>query len=371
MKTLLLVAGLMMALSPTVYAREEFEAFDNITMDEERAEAQAEAYEDAQAAQEGPWVPAEAIDLSTGDSRLGKAHNGAFRRRPAVRLFMDKVEGEPGSYYGVLFQYASLPSVLPRYAAARTRLNKVLGFLNRIGTKISLYKFTPAAESGSYEMHTLRVSNGRIEAAAQSNPPILVLAKDIKIHDPLGGAKIMINGKKKYSFPKDDGFWFKGIQYDLTRAVYRLADLDSTWRKKYLRGPYLAAYAKLDDLALTLASGSDGDSATFSVDPKFADVPVKKREKIYTNPKSAHIKGNFSVTQPLPGMFVLATKGDGQEGKEHVVNRIGLFIDIFDATRSLNQDVVELAFINPDDPKDFLMYYEHPDNGEGDDLVQK
>ena len=47
---------------------------------------------------------------------------------------------------------------------------------------------------------------------------------------------------------------------------------------------------------------------------------------------------------------------------QHVTNRIGLFIDIFDATISRNEDVVELALVNPNNSRDFLMYYEHPDN---------
>ena len=48
-----------------------------------------------------------------------------------------------------------------------------------------------------------------------------------------------------------------------------------------------------------------------------------------------------------------------------VKDRIGLFIDILDATKALNQDVVKFTLINPEDLSDFLMYYEDPENGEG------
>ena len=58
-----------------------------------------------------------------------------------------------------------------------------------------------------------------------------------------------------------------------------------------------------------------------------------------------------------------ATDSDDKT-KEEVEGRICLFIDVFDASAALNQKVVEIAFINPKDPEDFLMYYEHPDNAD-------
>ena len=51
---------------------------------------------------------------------------------------------------------------------------------------------------------------------------------------------------------------------------------------------------------------------------------------------------------------------------------MALFLDVFDASKTkLKQDVVELVFVDSKDTKDFLMYYEHPDNGEGKSLERK
>jgi hypothetical protein len=66
-------------------------------------------------------------------------------------------------------------------------------------------------------------------------------------------------------------------------------------------------------------------------------------------------------------MFIFKSVDAEESTKKIVEGRIGLFIDIFDATKSLNQDVVELCLIDSENPEDFLMYYEHPDNGEGSD----
>jgi hypothetical protein len=371
MKTLLLFAALTALgaapMAHAVDAASDIEGIERITLEQEQEEAREEALEEAENnATPAQWVPSDAIDLSVGGSRLGKGHFGFLFARPAVRLYAAKVEGEPGSYWGVLFQYASIPAIFPQYAAARTvpALNKVIGYLNKIGSRVQVFKIVPSAEPGKYEMLAARVVDGEIKAPATANPPVLTLARSIKREDPLAGATIHIGGKKKYSFPRR-GLLPKGFQYSLAAIAYKAARLESTWRMDWLPGPYLTAYGKLDDVSLTLAGTNENATATFSVDAKFAKDKIKDREKLYTSPKSAHILGSFAVTRAVPGMFLLAPLGTGQQGAEHVTSRIGLFIDVFDARKALCQDVVEIAFANPDDPKDILMYYEHPDNGEG------
>lgn len=94
-------------------------------------------------------------------------------------------------------------------------------------------------------------------------------------------------------------------------------------------------------------------------------LPKAERAKMFTNKQSAFLKGNFSVSEPRDGMFLFNTVKATKSTKAIVEGKIGLFIDIFDATKALGQDVVELCLINTDDPKDFLMYYEDPANGEG------
>jgi hypothetical protein len=156
-----------------------------------------------------------------------------------------------------------------------------------------------------------------------------------------------------------------GIQYSIANATYTRVGLDSTWRKEFLPGPYLSAYARNNDEVLTLRKTRKGEYMNFILNPEMADKKPKSREKMFTNKKSAFLKGNFESIEAADGMFLVKPM-EATAATVNVLNgRIGLFIDIFDATKALNQDVVELVFVNTEDPEDFLMYYEHPENGEG------
>ena len=144
-----------------------------------------------------------------------------------------------------------------------------------------------------------------------------------------------------------------------------MADLKSTWRNQYLTGNYLATYGKETDIVLTLKSGGGTMSAEF-LDPNPNQVDLATRRQQFTNPKSAEIQGKFTVVQPDDGegVFVFAPV-DSPRGAEHVQAKLGVFIDVFDATESLGLDVVEIALVEASGSTDFLMYYEDPRNGEG------
>jgi hypothetical protein len=83
------------------------------------------------------------------------------------------------------------------------------------------------------------------------------------------------------------------------------------------------------------------------------------------HPDSAFLKGEFTISEPRDGMFLYHSVNADNKTNDVVKNKIGLFIDVFDATKSLGQDVVELALIDSEKPADSLMYYEDPENGEG------
>jgi hypothetical protein len=309
------------------------------------------------------------IDLE--GTRLGQTDHKFFRRgadQAAVRIYVHPIENEPGSYSVVLFEYAPLMTIAPQYVASRNlpAANKVIGYLNKIGQRISAHKMVPTQQRGLYELYPLRVEGSAIIADFKAQPYVLKLANEIVPVDPLGGAKITLKGEDKtlISFPKDGAI--TGAEYTLAKTAYEKAKLDSTWRKHYLKGAYLAAYGKLDDVVLKLSSPGGQDTATFVNNNHLFKMSRKRRAAIFTHPSSALIEGTYSVSEPMDGMFILQPAQEGLPGAEHAVGRIGLFIDVFDATKSLNQDVVEVAFINPHDPEDFLMYYEHPENGEGE-----
>lgn len=309
------------------------------------------------------------IDL-TG-TRLGQTDHKLFRRgadQAAVRIYVHPLENEPGSYSVVLFEYAPLMTIAPQYVASRNlpAANKLIGYLNKIGQRISAHKMIPTQQRGTYEIYPLRVEGRTITADLRAQPYVLTLANQIIPVDPLAGAKITLKGEDKtlISFPKEGAL--TGAEYALAKTAYEKAKLDSTWRKHYLTGAYLAAYGKLDDVVLKLSSQGGQDTATFINNNHLFRMSRKRRAAIFTHPSSALLEGTYAASEPMDGMFLLHPMQDGLPGAEHVVGRIGLFIDVFDATKSLNQDVVEVAFINPHDPEDFLMYYEHPENGEGE-----
>lgn len=308
------------------------------------------------------------VDSDLSGTRLGEAHyqerQGGLRK-PAIRIYLRKAEGDAGAYYAVLIQYANLPTIMPQYLAARTLpvANQLIGYLNHITDQILIYKVTPGSLQGHYQMRPVTVTGNAIKVAEGSKPRLLILSRDATAADPLSGAAISSStpNEPEIRFPKaGDG----GIQYRLASLTYQKAKLESTWRENFLAGPYLAAYGKLDDEVLRLESKDGQHAANFFINPKFANVPMRKRQAVFTHPGSAFLSGNYQVSEPVNGMFLLTPTQDAQPGSEDLGRRIGMFIDIFDATKSLNQDVVELVFVNPSNPQDFMMYYEHPENGD-------
>ena len=293
------------------------------------------------------------------------------KRNRAVRIYLNEIEGEKGSYHCILLEYVNLVKMAPKYIASNKmpRTSKVVGFLNQITKRITVYKVFPGAEEGTYEMQKIKVAHDKLETANGASPSKLVLSKKKDLVHPLEGATITtgIDGEPvELYFPITDEKESFGLQYNMAKFTYKKVKLESTWRKNFLSGPYLGAYGDKKDEVLRLTRSEAGNTAKFKINKSRSKLKPKKREKQFTNAKSAYLVGEYSVTEPGDGMFVFTSlKSADEKGREHVEGKIGLFIDIFDATKSLNQDVVELVLVDSDKPEDFLMYYEHPDNGEG------
>ena len=302
-------------------------------------------------------------------------------RNPAVRIYLDEIESEPGSYYAVLLEYANLLKVFPKYVASNKfeDLSEEIGFLNHIVEKIWLYKVVPSNTSGHYAMLELKANTRNIEAVPSENPRQLILSKEAGLSHPLENAIISpskTGHAKKIFFPNPSSRSIKyGKEYSIAHLVYGRIGLDSTWRDEFLSGPYFSAYGKKDDVVLRLSQSEDALQANFEVNPKYrykdlSRGQIKKREEVFTNPKSAFLEGGFVLREPVEGMFVFSPmfSNTSEETREEISGRVGVFIDIFDATKKLNQDVVELIIVNTEDPLDFHMHYEDPDNGNGEEF---
>ena len=304
-----------------------------------------------------------------GVADYGKGHKGP--NRPAIRIYFHPIEGQEGSYDVVLLEYVNLLKMAPSYIASNKLpfIAKRTGYLKNINTKITAYEAVPGKEAGTFELRPLVVSGDKIEAKQDATPRILTLAPDADPKNPIEGATISSvreDDPKEIYFPKEGDKKKRGLQYKTAKFAYEKAKLESTWRKSFLKGPYLSQYYNKSDVVLKLR---DNNLAEFVLNPKYAKVNPKKRANMFTHKDSAFLQGNFTVTEPRDGMFLFHSVDADDKSKAIVEGKIALFIDIFDATKSLNQDVVELTLIDSEKPQDFLMYYEHPENGEGTDAV--
>lgn len=304
--------------------------------------------------------------LGVADYKAG--HKGYNKK--AVRIYFHPIANEPGKYDVVLLEYVDLLRMAPSYIASNKLpfIAKRTGYLKNITKTIVAYEANPGAKENTMELWPLVVQGDQIVAKKDGEPRILTLSDAEGLANPLEGATITPSNKdepKEIFFPAKDDNKRNGIQYGTAKTAYKIAKLESTWRKKYLKGPYLSQYYKRDDVVLKCGGEKNETIAEFIINDNYSRMSEKKRRAMFTHPDSAFLKGQFTVTEPRDGMFLFHSVNADERSNSIVQNKIGLFIDIFDATKSLNQDVVELALIDSERPEDFLMYYEDPENGEG------
>lgn len=303
-----------------------------------------------------------------GVADYGKGHKGYNKK--AIRIYFHPIANEPGKYDVVLLEYVDLLKMAPSYIASNKLpfIAKRTGYLKNITKTIVAYEANPGEKENTMELWPLVVQGDQIVVKKDVSPRILTLSSAQGLTNALEGATITpanVEEPKEIFFPAKDDEKRNGIQYGTAKAAYKVAKLESTWRKKYLKGPYLSQYYKRDDVVLKCGGEKDESAAEFVLNEKYAKMSEKKRKAMFTHPDSAFLKGQFTVTEPRDGMFLFHSVNADERSNAIVSNKIGLFIDIFDATKSLNQDVVELALIDSEKPEDFLMYYEDPENGEG------
>lgn len=286
----------------------------------------------------------------------------------ATRIYLQEIKNEPGSYHAILLEYINLLKMDPKYISAHKLpiSSRNLESLKNVTDKISLYKIVPNPDNNvSYFMYELHVVDGNIEPKIVSAPRELTLSSLAKKGAPLDGATISSSGKKgqpeEIFFPAINDKRDNGLQYHLANYAYKKAGLQSTWKMSYRPGPYLASYGARDQLVLKMYIKGKEDRASFVQATKYQKKSNRTPSALS---KSAYLKGDFNVSEPVHGMFLLKPLQASiyQKTNKEVSSRIGVFIDIFDGSKSLKQDTLEFTLINPEDPKDFLMYFEAPHN---------
>lgn len=302
-------------------------------------------------------------------------HVGVGKR--ATRVYLKPISDDSESFWVMVLEYKKLAKVGVNYLLSNKVpwvSKNITGFLNQINQRAVLYKAVPSDTLNTYDLKIVEVDGEQLVTREADRYSQLIFA-DTNQENILEGARITASPAGEPSniyLPREGEKGRFGGQYKLAKLTYESRELKSTWRNDFLQGPYLGAYADVEDEVLRLVGGRDviDGEAVFTINQDRADMRISKREKQFTNPKSAHIQGKFRTKRLADGIFSFyyVSEVDAEKetkGVEHVVGRPAMFVDIFDATESLNQDVVELILTNPDDADDFLMYYEHPENGEG------
>lgn len=304
-----------------------------------------------------------------GVSDYGKGHKGYNKK--AMRAYFDPIPGEPGKYNVVLLEYVDLLAMAPSYVVSNKLpwLARQTGFLKNITDTVAAYEAVPGSEENTWELWPLVVQGDQIVPKKDVKPRILTLSNKENQEHVLDGATITASRDDEPQltyFPTKDDKKDHGIQYKTAVAAYKVPKLQSTWRKNFLRGPYLSQYYRRDDVVLQCKVDGDNSIGNFTLGgEKFQKYSKEKRTKMFTHPDSAFLQGQFTVTEPRDGMFLFHSVNADERATSVVSTKIAMFIDIFDATVSLHQDVVELVFADSERPADFLMYYEDPKNGEG------
>jgi len=319
-------------------------------------------------------------------SYLGEAKYGSRSGldSPAVRLYLHKDPEKAGTYWAVVLEYDNLVNLAVPYVTAQKvdPLKSVVGYLPNIARRITAYKAVEGGGRDAFKLHPLKVENGKIVVSNSNVRTLNLLGSGFQ-----GGATITGGGEADIQFP-GPGIKRSFVdrvttsQLDIALLTYEKAHLKSTWRggreitpdaegrrragddwvKAELNCSFLSLYDRLDDAVLEFSIDENGQGrATFAksgLDPRSLAGPKLLNDKMWG------IEGSYLMNEAAPEMFTLVPTKRRQDGEADLTGRIGLFLDVFDAQspEAGNHLVVEVAFVDPENPEDILMYYQHPEH---------
>jgi hypothetical protein len=267
----------------------------------------------------------------------GRLHRGPKRE---VALLLNAIAEEPGSYYGVVYEYLN-PLVEKNFIPNFVRPGKKKWFSKKRNTYlqellqwVQVYKFVKNVSHGNvtYSAYQLKVENGEIKIAQKTNdyirPSIFAKRrnplKNAWMNIKVGNNTTALIFKKKRRFP-----------------------LKSTWDKNYTPGPYNPGYKQSNVTILDLMD--DFNLETKTATAKFDVKELKGMPMV--------IKGEFEVKEAQKGMFIFKDISTTYSiGAKLVEDKIGVFIDVYNARPIMN--TVELILIDPANNKNAQMYFE-------------
>ena len=213
-------------------------------------------------------------------------------------------------YYAILAEYDRIP--LTNF----TRKTAITKWVPRI------YAYrVDKVDDLTFSMKPLMVTNsGEIEVNALVKADQLLLKKP----NSLRGAIITRYNKQSDKEVVEETIKFRG-------------KVGSTW-EDYVAGTYYGTKRK---------SGKDYFKKDINM-----DLSEDKVATFYQD----EIKGKFTISEKLPGLFTFTATSEDNAGNDKVTNKIGLFIDIVNWKPIATTE--ELILINTDDATDVGFYYE-------------
>ncbi len=252
-------------------------------------------------------------------------------RRREVGILLNPVQGEKGNYYGIVFEYLNPlreRDFIRNFVRPGSR-----GYLQELYEWVQIYKFEKTNDPMVYELRQLSVYEGEIYTQDSSFKGELKLSHSTVPSNPLRNAVLTKN--------------IKGKDIRLIMNRVRRFPLRSTWEYDYVPGNYNPGYKQSDEVILTLKD--DYDTKTRRGTALF-DVTKLKGEEIV-------IQGAFSKYQAHPGMYTfLNDQGAQTKGAHHITDKIGVYIDVYNAQPVMN--TFELVLIDPIDAFNSQMYFE-------------
>lgn len=258
-----------------------------------------------------------------------------------VGLLLSKDEKQTDSYYGVAMEYLSpfreknFINDFLRPGKKKLFRKKHNGYLQELLQWIKIYKFERIPGTQIMRVKNLKVVDGSILEDNYDKKTILFLGSNKR--KPL---------KKATLITEVDGL---PLKLELKRQ--RRFPLKSTWEKEYTPGPYNPGYKQGEIEVLSLIADFDKEDKTATA---IFNVDELKGEKI-------EIKGEYQIKEAKRGMFTFVdTRSRASVGSELVQDKIGVFIDVYNAQPIMN--TFELILIDPVDPKNSQMYFEEYGN---------
>jgi hypothetical protein len=262
--------------------------------------------------------------------------NGKTRQ---VGLLTKAIENEPGSYYGVVSEYLNplhekgFVSEFVRPGKKKLFSKESNGYLQSLYHWVTIFKFVQNPKTNTFSVYKVKVVDGAVVANATPEKGILKSnGNGLFSGDRAELTVSILNEEKTFKFTKQRRF-----------------PLKSTFENSFSAGPYNPGYKEAGVRILELGSKIDSKTRQSTARFDVADL----------NGVPMDIRGDYMMNHLGSGLYTFSAPENSAStttGFNLIGNKIGVFVDVYDAKPVLN--TVELVLIDPENPLGSQMYFE-------------